>query len=92
MLQGTIVQGVALGAGSAIGRKAVDSVFDAFSSSGSSAPPVAQQQQQAPKFNSGPCESDHSAFIQCMQQNKGSAGSCDSYFSALQQCQMNNNV
>lgn len=88
----TMIQGVALGTGSAIGRRAVDSVMDSFSSSGTSNSAPQASQQVPIKTESGPCDFDNKAFIQCMQQNKGSAGACDSYYSALQQCQMNNNA
>ncbi len=81
---------MSLGAGSAIGRRAVDSVFGAFSGSGQpSSEPVARTPQTAAP--AGPCDFDQTAFVKCMQENKGDAVACETYFTSLQRCQMSNN-
>lgn len=80
-----------MGAGSAMGRRAVDGVFGAFSGSsgGSDAAHKTAEVpvQKAPLVGGGACDFDQSQFIQCMQDNKGSSSSCDHYYAALQQCQ-----
>jgi hypothetical protein len=83
-----MVQGFALGTGSAIGRRAVDSAIDAFSG-GSKAPEVAEKPKVATAVPTA-CQLDQSAFMQCLQQNNGHAVACESYFKALQQCQTEN--
>ena len=83
-----VVSGMALGAGSAIGRSVVNSAIGAFSGGSSSDAPKAVE--PVPMSKSGPCDSDQTAFIQCMQINKSNASQCDMYFSALQSCQSMN--
>jgi hypothetical protein len=83
----TIAQGMAFGTGSAIARRAVDSVVDSFSGGKEGAPAAVPQAPVRAPITQGPCGLDNAAFLQCMQQNSNNAGACESYYQALQQCQ-----
>mmetsp|Transcript_5289 Transcript_5289/g.5787 ORF Transcript_5289/g.5787 Transcript_5289/m.5787 type:complete len:161 (+) Transcript_5289:94-576(+) len=89
-LGATVAQGFAFGAGSAVARHAVDSVFNSFSGDKKEAAPapVAPQVQQPPvqQYN-GPCAADNYAFNRCLQENPTNSAMCDQYFNALQACQ-----
>jgi hypothetical protein len=80
---------MAFGTGSAIARRAVDSVVDSFSGSKEAPAAPAAPAPTAPQVRApmGACSMDQTAFLQCLQQNPGNAGNCDSYYNALQQCQ-----
>ena len=84
-LAGTLMQGAALGTGSAFAHRAVDSVMG---SRGESAAP-----QQTPLESSqDPCQRQAKAFADCISDNNGDMGACQYYFDSLQQCkiQLNN--
>ena len=81
---------MAFGTGSAIARRAVDSVVDSFSSKDSAPAAPAQAPAQRAPAVTGPCAIDNTAFLQCMQQNANNISACDSYYQALQQCQSAN--
>eukprot|EP00803_Ostreobium_quekettii_P007285 evm.model.scf_633.4 EVM.evm.TU.scf_633.4 scf_633:51924-52567(+) len=76
------MQGAALGTGSALAHRAVDSMFSSGDSG--SAPQAAPQ--QAPAAMAGACEYQSKAFTDCMTANNGDMGACQFYFDALQQC------
>jgi hypothetical protein len=91
-LGATMAQGFAFGAGSAMARQAVNSVFGGSSSSSAPAPQQAAPAAPAPVTQAPMtgCESDHSAFVRCLQDNPSNASNCDFYFTALQACQNRN--
>lgn len=91
-LGATMAQGFAFGTGSALAREAVSGVMGAFSGSGSSDKPSPAPQQTQSSQASGPCAVDHTAFMQCLQQNPGNSSACDMYYNALQACQSNNKI
>ena len=83
-----IVQGMAFGTGSAIGRRAVDAVMGGGGGESSAPAPAPVARHEAPaSLDNGACAVDQRAFIQCMQESKGNASACDIYFTALQNCQ-----
>lgn len=89
-LMGTVVQGAALGTGSALAHRAVNSFFDSGSEAPAAAPaaaPVAPQYAQAPA--EGPCAGQTKAFAECMSKNNGDMGACQFYFDMMQQCRVN---
>lgn len=95
-LMGSVVQGMAWGTGTTIARHAVDSAIGAFSGSGDKPQSVEQSKPISTLPESsitsragGFCDADQTAFLRCMQENKGNAQPCEYYFTALQQCQMN---
>lgn len=87
-LAGTVVQGAALGTGSALAHRAVDSMFSSGDSGSAPAPQPTEQQTyaQAPSA----CEAQAKAFTDCMTANNGDMGACQFYFDALQQCKLSN--
>ena len=90
-LGATMAQGFAFGTGSALARTAVDSIFSGGSSTPAAAPaPAPAPAATLPKAG-GPCETDNTAFLQCLNQNQGNVSACDFYFNALQSCQSANN-
>lgn len=91
----TIVQGMAFGGGSEVGRQVVRSVMGG-SSHESSAPveknsaPVEQVQQQQPQQtqqNQNPCQGFNLKFIECLKSNNNEISSCQSVFNDLKLCQ-----
>lgn len=95
-LGATMAQGFAFGAGSAVARQAVNSVFDSFSGDKKEAPAAAAPAPAAPTpyaaappsgAVTGPCAVDQLAFTRCLQENPTNASNCDQYYSALQACQ-----
>lgn len=83
---GMVVQGMAMGVGSAIGRRAVDGVMDSFS--GSSAPDKKEAAAPAAAAVSV-CVDDRKAFDQCMRETNYNVSHCDFYQNALTSCQQN---
>ncbi|GIL81824.1 hypothetical protein Vretifemale_10813, partial [Volvox reticuliferus] len=89
-LIGTVVQGAALGTGSAIAHRAVDAVMGprtvVHEHQGAPAPaaPVAAGAPPA----EGPCSTQVKAFADCMSKNSGDMGACQWYFDAMQQCKL----
>lgn len=83
-----MMQGMAMGVGSSIGRRMVDGVMGP--SGGSSNQSESHQQVQAPAPTvPQACQIDHSAYLKCMQDNNNSSMSCDYYLNAFNQCQSN---
>ncbi|EFJ51343.1 hypothetical protein VOLCADRAFT_103588 [Volvox carteri f. nagariensis] len=89
-LIGTVVQGAALGTGTAIAHRAVDAVLGprtvVHEHQGAPAPaaPVAAAAPPA----EGPCAGQVKAFGDCMSKNSGDMAACQWYFDAMQQCKL----
>jgi hypothetical protein len=90
----TIVQGMAFGGGSEVGRQVVRSMMGG-SSHESNAPaernnaPVEQTQQQPQQTqeNQNPCQGFNVKFIECLKTNNNDISSCQSVFNDLKLCQ-----
>ncbi|KAK3281136.1 hypothetical protein CYMTET_11058 [Cymbomonas tetramitiformis] len=83
---GMVAQGMAMGAGSAIGHKAVDGVFGAFSG-GSEQPQAPPAPAQAPPMAAGDvCINHNKAFQECLQGANGDISKCQFYWDMLNQC------
>lgn len=95
-LMGTIAQGAALGTGSAMAHRAVDSFMGPRTVHTEAAPAAApaatqyesypQQQQQQVQ---GACGEQIKAFTECLQRNQGDMNACQFYFDSMQQCKVN---
>ena len=74
--------GMALGTGSALAHRAVDSVL------GSRHPEPAEAQQAATQLaqSDEPCNRQAKTFADCMSDNSGELESCRYYFDSLQSC------
>ena len=75
--------GAAIGTGSALAHRAVDSVL------GSRHPEPAQAQQAAEQLAREPdvpCSRQAKTFADCMADNNGEMGSCQYYFDTLRRC------
>jgi hypothetical protein len=84
-LGGMVAQGMALGTGSALAHKAVDSVMGGGGGHApAAAPEPAQHQQSMP--TEGPCAAQAKTFSECMSNNFGDMGTCQQYFDAMQAC------
>ncbi|KAK9805152.1 hypothetical protein WJX72_002443 [[Myrmecia] bisecta] len=84
-LGGMVAQGMALGTGSALAHRAIDSVF-------SSSHPEPQQAQQAAQQlvqENAPCSRQAKSFADCMSETNADMGACQYYFDTLQQCRLN---
>lgn len=94
-IAGAVVQGMAVGTGSAIAHRAIGAMFG-----GSSAPaPVQEVPAQAaaapapapvPKVPSM-CAEDHKLFVECLRMNPTNVSMCESYMQSLQACQSAHN-
>ena len=71
----------ALGTGSALAHRAVDSMFSSGDSGSAPAPQPAIQQTLSEV--SSACEAQAKAFTDCMSANNGDMGACQFYFDAL---------
>jgi coiled-coil-helix-coiled-coil-helix domain-containing protein 10 len=86
---------MALGTGSAIAHRTIDSAWGAMTGgAGAAAQHVepeqvqagAQQLQQA----SHPCADTAQQFADCMARANGDMGACEFFFNAMQQCKLQN--
>lgn len=93
-LMGSMVSGMAMGTGSAIAHRAVDSFMGPRHVEYSSAPEAAPAPPMAapvpamaaaPQAN-GSCTEQAKAFAECMSQAGGDMGACQFYFESMQQC------
>lgn len=84
--------GAALGTGSAIAHRAVDSFMGPRGHSepapAAAAAPAAPESYAAPVQAEGPCAQQAKAFAECMSRASGDMGACQFYFEAMQQCKM----
>ncbi|CAG9320989.1 unnamed protein product [Blepharisma stoltei] len=80
-LAGTLMQGVAFGAGSEVAHQAVRGLMG----SGSSHAQEAQVQSQ-PQQIQEPCSQHNQDFLNCLQFNKNEIGMCQSYLDLYKQC------
>jgi hypothetical protein len=99
-LLGTMAEGMAFGAGSAVAHRAVDSVLgprtvqhefvNAPGAEGGAAAGVAGTTAVgafAASAGRGPCADFSSQLEECMRTNNGNVGACQFYFDALSKCQ-----
>lgn len=84
---GTMMQGMAFGAGSEVAHQAVRGMMGG--SSHQEAPQQAQQAQQtqqAAQSGYEACSRENQSFMSCLQQFPGDIGSCQSYLDMFKQC------
>ncbi|QDZ18584.1 hypothetical protein HOP50_02g10880 [Chloropicon primus] len=79
---GTMMQGFALGTGSAVAHEAIHGAVRSFS--GGSDDHQAQTPSGAPEV----CGAQQKAFVDCMQANNGEMTMCQYYFDAMQKCKV----
>lgn len=99
-LMGSVVTGAAMGTGSAMAHRAVDSFMGPRTvvhdhQGGPEAPaPAAPMGMLAPSSNTqeGPCGVNVKSFADCMSRANGDMGACTEYFNAMQQCKSNYNM
>jgi len=91
-LMGSLVTGAAIGTGSAIAHRAVDSFMGPRETKvvneSAAAAPLAQQVPMASGSAEGPCGNQVKNFAECMSRNNGDMGACNIYFDAMQQCKL----
>lgn len=81
-LGGMVAQGMALGTGSALAHRAVDSVLG----SRHPEPQAATQAAQEIVREQQPCADQAKAFADCMGWSNGDMGACQDYFDKMQAC------
>ncbi|KAL4421123.1 hypothetical protein ABPG77_001518 [Micractinium sp. CCAP 211/92] len=81
-LGGMVAQGMALGTGSALAHRAVDSVLG----SRHPEPQAATQAAQEIAREQLPCADQAKAFADCMGWSNGDMGACQDYFDKMQAC------
>ena len=95
-LAGTVMTGMAFGAGSEIAHQAVRGIMGSGSGGHGQAPAQeAPQQQQAPaqyaqgqyQQQENPCQGFNMNFVNCLKQNSNEITMCQSYMDMLQQCE-----
>lgn len=82
-LGGTLMQGMAFGAGSEVAHTAVRSMMGGSSSSHQ------EGGQEAPQAVNEPCFQQNQDFMNCLQYNKNDIGMCQSYLDLFKQCKGN---
>ena len=80
-LGGTLMQGMAFGAGSEVAHQAIRGVMGSGSNSGNQ-----ESHQQAPQTVNEPCYQQNQDFMNCLQYNKNDIGMCQSYLDLFKQC------
>jgi hypothetical protein len=95
-LGGMVMQGMAMGTGSAIAHQAIGSLMGGGSSSGGHAQEAAPVAQAAPAAapvaqatSGGACESSKNELYKCLNDNNNDANACQYYFDAMRNCQEN---
>jgi Uncharacterized protein conserved in bacteria len=78
-LGGTLMQGMAFGAGSEVAHQAIRGVMG--SGSGHS-----EGERSAPQVQNDPCFSQNQDFMNCLQFNKNEISMCQSYLDLFKQC------
>lgn len=86
-LGGMVAQGMALGTGSALAHRAVDSVLGSRHPEPAAAVEAASQVAAAPNE---PCSRQAKTFTDCMSDTNGDLESCRYYFDSLQTCRQSN--
>ncbi|CAK0783322.1 hypothetical protein CVIRNUC_006521 [Coccomyxa viridis] len=84
-LGGMMAQGMALGTGSALAHRAVDSVLGSRHPEPAQAQAAAEEIAQRPEE---PCSNFAKSFADCMSYNNGDMDSCRFYFDKLQACRV----
>lgn len=98
-LGGMVMQGMAMGTGSAIAHQAINSMMGGGSSSApaeaaapvaAAAPaPAAAPYSAAPAADGAACSSNKTELFKCLGDNNNDANACQYYFDALRNCQEN---
>ena len=83
-LAGTVMQGMALGTGSAMAHRAVDAVMG----SRHPAPAEAQQAAQTIVQDNLPCGDQAKTFSDCMGMSNGDLEACRVFFERMQECRL----
>lgn len=83
-LGGMVVQGMALGTGSAMAHRAVDAVMG----SRHPAPAEAQQAAQTIVADQLPCNDQAKTFSDCMGMSQGDLEACRVFFERMQSCRL----
>ena len=104
-MAGTVMTGMALGAGSEVGHMAVKSMMGGGSGNGGQAQEGGQQQQQmAPQqqmegqqqqyqqAQQDPCAQYNMNFVSCLKSSESNIGLCQDYMNMLQQCQKDSSM
>jgi len=95
-MMGAVAQGAALGTGSAIAHRAMDSVMGprtvVHDHQGGAPPAGAPMESAAPQGSGteGPCGGVAKLFADCIQRSGGDMGACQVYMDAMNQCRMQN--
>ena len=85
---GTLVQGMAFGAGSEVAHQAVRGVMGG--NSHSQAPQQEAVQQQPQQYQANRCQTEASNFTECLKFNNNQIAQCQDQFNQVQQCQSTN--
>ena len=83
-LAGTVMQGMALGTGSAMAHRAVDAVMG----SRHPAPAEAQEAAQTIVQDNLPCGDQAKTFSDCMGMSNGDLEACRVFFERMQECRL----
>jgi len=78
-LGGTLMQGMAFGAGSEVAHQAVRGIMGTGSSNHQESYTDTQAQPE-------PCSSENQNFMNCLQYNKNEISMCQSYLDLFKQC------
>ena len=84
-LAGTMMQGMAFGAGSEVAHQAVRGMMGSGGHEGQHVQQAPDQQYQSqPQYD--PCAQQNQDFMNCLQFNRNDVGACQSYLDLFKQC------
>lgn len=84
---GTMVQGMAFGAGSEVAHQAVRGVMGSNHSQQQVVVQAAPQEMTQQQRQSNKCEWENNSFIECLKINGNSLGDCQGMFDMLKACE-----
>ena len=82
---GTMMQGMAFGAGSEVAHQGVRSLMGG--NSHSQVQEQAQPQQVQNQMTTGSCQMENTNFVECLKFNSNNIANCQDYLSALKSCE-----
>mmetsp|Transcript_4781 Transcript_4781/g.10200 ORF Transcript_4781/g.10200 Transcript_4781/m.10200 type:complete len:172 (-) Transcript_4781:279-794(-) len=97
-LMGSVATGMAMGTGSAVAHRAVDSMMGpremtvVHENQPAAAPMPAAPMGGSPMGSTNPCEERVREFADCMTRSNGDMGACQFYFDSMNACKVQNRM
>jgi len=86
-IAGTVMQGMAFGAGSEVAHRVVGGMMGGSGHAEQGQEQVQEVNQGYTQQQSNPCEYQNTQFIDCLRQSSNDVSACQSYMDMLKQCE-----